>query len=137
MARIGPTTTYVSFAPGCSGSRPATRLVPRETPRIGQTLRITLLDLPANLAMLAMGFQRTTPLSLTGLGMPGCNWHVSLDATAVLVGQNQVAKWSLPIPDVTSLVGVHFFHQALVLDPGSNGFNAVVSNAAEGVIGYP
>ena len=31
-ARVGPTCTYVSFASGCAGSRPATRLIPRDTP---------------------------------------------------------------------------------------------------------
>ncbi len=32
-ARLGPTSSYVSFALGCAGSRPAARLIPRDTPR--------------------------------------------------------------------------------------------------------
>jgi len=138
LGRVGPTTTYVSFAQGCAGSRPPTRLVPRETPRIGRNLQVTLFDLPANVALLAMGFQRTSPLSLASLGMPGCDLHISVDATAGLSGQQNQAQWSLPIPDLPSLVGLRFYNQALVLDPNAgNGLGAVLSDAAEGVIGYP
>ncbi|HEX5095889.1 MAG TPA: hypothetical protein VFX21_07750 [Acidimicrobiia bacterium] len=46
------------------------------------------------------------------------------------------AVWELPIPEVAVLVGVHFYNQALVLDPGANPFGAVVSDAAEGVVGH-
>lgn len=137
-ARVGPTSTYVSFSPGCAGSRSAARLVPRDTPRIGKTLQVTLFDLPVDIAVLAMGWQQVAPVSLAPLGMPGCDWHTSLDATGVLVGQGGQAKWLLPIPDAPALVGMHFYNQALVLDPAAgNGFGAVVSDAAEGVVGRP
>lgn len=136
-ARVGPTSTYISFAPGCAGSRPATRLVPRDTPRIGKPLQVTLFDLPVGIAMVAMSFQQLpAPLDLTFLSMPGCQWHVPLDAIGLLSGQNNQAKFILPIPDIASLVGLHFFHQALVLDPSaSSSLGAVVSDAAEGVVG--
>jgi hypothetical protein len=46
--------------------------------------------------------------------------------------------WTLPIPDSPSLVGVLFYNQALVLDINAgNPFGAVVSDAMEGVVGYP
>ena len=48
VAAVGPTSTYVSFAGGCSGSMPVARLVPRDTPRIGYRLRVLLNDLPAS-----------------------------------------------------------------------------------------
>lgn len=137
MGRVGPTTTYVSYAPGCSGSRPATRLVPRDTPRIGRVHKVTLFDLPVDVAVLAMGLQPMSSLALDSLGMPGCTWRTSPDGVALLVGQGGQAAWNLPIPDVASLVGVHFYNQALVLDPTGNAFGAVVSDAAEGVVGYP
>ena len=137
MVRVGPTTTYVSFAAGCAGSRPATRLVPRDTPRIGRVHKVTLFDLPIDVAVLAMGLQPMSPVALDTLGMPGCAWRTSPDGLALLVGQSHQASWSLAIPDVPSLVGVHFYNQALVLDPAGNPFGAVVSDAAEGVVGYP
>ena len=137
-ARLGPTCTYVGVHPGCAGSRQATRLVPRDTPRIGQTFALTLFDLPVDIALLATGWQQTAPLDLGSLGMPGCELAVSTDVLTAIVGQSTRAKWSLPIPDLPALVGLRFYNQALVLDPfAGNSFGAVLSDAMEGVIGFP
>lgn len=69
--------------------------------------------------------------------MPGCTWHIPLDATALLTGQANTARFRLPIPNVPRLVGTRLFHQALVLDPlAGNPLGAVVSELAEGVIGH-
>ncbi|MBX3464069.1 MAG: hypothetical protein KF830_12925 [Planctomycetes bacterium] len=137
-ARVGPTCTYVSFGSGCSGSRPTSRLVPRDTPHLGKTLQVTLFDLPQDLAVLAFGWQRLpAPVDLGFLGMPGCNLHVSLDALVPLVGQNGQAKWLLPIPSHPLWVGTRFYNQALVLDQAAgNAFGAVLGDAAEAVIGH-
>lgn len=135
-ARVGPTTRYVSFAPGCAGTRPATRLIPRNTPHIGKTHQVRLFDLPQHCAVMVLGWSRVPPVSLTPLGMPGCQGEVSLDAALFVAGQNHQAVYQLPIPDWTGLVGLHFYNQAVVLDPGANALGAVVSEAAEGVIGH-
>ncbi len=135
-ARVGPTSTYVGIAPGCSGSRPAARLVPRDTPHIGRTLEVTLFDVPEDLALLAFGWQQIAPLSLASVGAPGCLVHVQVDATALLSGQGNQVRWQLPIPFVPSLVGIRFYNQALVLDANAgNGLGAVLSDAAEAVVG--
>ena len=136
--RVGPTCTYVSFGHGCAGSRPATRLIPRDTPHLGKTLEITLFDLPLDLAFLVFGWQKApAPIDLGFVGMPGCDLHVSLDAIVPIVGANTQAKWFLPIPGDPALVGTRFYNQALVPDPAAgNGFGAVVSDAAEAVIGH-
>lgn len=138
-ARVGPTSLYVGVERGCSGSRPASRLVPRDTPRIDRTLEVTVFDLPHGVAVMAMAFQQLgSPVPLASLGMTGCTWHVPLDGLALLSGQNHQAKFELPIPDVPALVGVEFFNQALVLDAAAgNGFGAVVSDVARGVVGEP
>ena len=137
-ARVGPTCTYVSFAPGCAGSRPVARLIPRDTPHLGKTLEVTLFDLPLDIAFLVFGWQQLpSPVDLGFLGMPGCDLSVSLDAIVPLVGQNQQAKWFLPIPNDPIWVGTRFYNQALVPDPAAgNSFGAVVSDAAEAVIGH-
>jgi alpha-tubulin suppressor-like RCC1 family protein len=137
--RVGPTSTYVGVAPGCAGSMQAGRLVPRDTPKIGRTFGMTMFDLPANVAMLAMSFQRLPqPLDLAFLGIPGCTWQIPLDAVGLFAGQNNQARFDLAIPSTQSLVGIRFYNQALVLDPAAgNGFGAVVSDAAEGVVGRP
>jgi alpha-tubulin suppressor-like RCC1 family protein len=138
-ARMSSTCIYMGFAPGCAGSLPPCRLIPRDTPRIGRTLEVQLDRLPANLALMGMGLQRpTVPIPLAMLGMPGCSLAIQVDAVALLSGQNNKARFQLPIPDLPSLVGLRFYHQALVLDPAAgNGFGAVLSEASEGVIGYP
>lgn len=67
--------------------------------------------------------------------MPGCSQHVSVDAAFLLLGQNGIARFVLPIPNDLGLVGLRFHNQAVVLDAGANALGAVVSDAAEGVIG--
>jgi hypothetical protein len=137
MAIVGRESRYVTVAPGCAGSRPSCRLIPRDTPQIGRTLTVGLTNLPASLAVLVMGWSRITPaVPLDTIGMPGCLAHVPLDGTALLSGSNGEASWSLPIPFQPALLGTVFYHQALVVDPAAgNAFGAVVSEVAEAVVG--
>ena len=117
----------------------AAKLIPRDTPRIGRTFELRVRNLPVNLAALGMGLQRqAAPIPLAAIGMPGCSLGIQVDAVALLAGQGAEATFQMPIPDQVNLVGLHFYQQALVLDPAAgNGFGAVVSEASEGVIGYP
>jgi hypothetical protein len=134
-ARLGPTSTYVSFAPGCAGSMRASRLIPRDTPRIGETLRVRLLDLPQSTAVLAFGWQRLPPVSLAPFGLPNCFQHISLDAAVFLQGSNNHAVFELRIPNLAALVGTQFHHQAVIFDPTGSSTGVVVSDAAEGIVG--
>ncbi len=135
LVRVGPTSTYVTIASGCAGTRPVSRLVPRDTPRLGKNLQVTLFDLPQDAAVMAFGWNRTAPTSLASYGMPGCSQHVTTDAAVLLLGQGAQAKFYLGVPNELSLLGLHFHNQAIVLDIAANAAGAVVSNAAEGVIG--
>ncbi len=137
VARVGEQSTYVSFATGCAGSRPASRLVPQDTPRIGQEVIVRAFDLPQDAMFLVFGWQQTAPLSLAPYGAPGCALHVSVDGAYFFAGHNGVAKYRFVIPNVPGLVGTRFYHQALVLDPqAGNPLGAVVSAAAEAVVGH-
>jgi alpha-tubulin suppressor-like RCC1 family protein len=138
-ARGSSTCTYVGFAPGCAGSLPAAKLIPRDTPRIGRTLAVSVRNLPVDIAAMAMSFQPPTgPISLAAIGMPGCELRIQVDGVGLIAGQRNSATFELPIPNVRSLVGVRFYHQALVLDPmAGNGLGAVISEASEGIVGYP
>lgn len=137
MARVGPASTYVSFATGCAGSRSTSRLVPLDTPRIGASQVVHAFDLPANAAVMVFGLNQfaPAPLSLAPYGMPGCTWRVAVDATTLIVGQAGVARFELPIPDAPGLVGLSFYNQAIVVDLAANAFGAVVSDAAVAVVG--
>jgi hypothetical protein len=87
---------------------------------------------------LAFGWQKASaPVTLGFLGMPGCSLHVDFTALVPLAGENGQAVWSLPIPDDPFWVGTRFYNQALVFDQNvGNPFGAVMSDAAEGVIGH-
>jgi hypothetical protein len=136
ITRVGPTSTYVAIATGCAGSTRAARLVPRDTPRIGATLEVNLFDLPASAAFLCMGWSTTAPQPLDAIGMPGCAVHITADAAVFLAGQQNTATWQLPIPNDPNFVGARFYNQAVVLDPSANPAGAVISDAAEAVIGH-
>lgn len=86
--------------------------------------------------MLIFGWRNPAPLPLAAQGMPGCSLNVSIDAVTLVTGSGGIAVHRLPIPNLLSLVGRHFFHQVFVLDPASgNAIGAVMSDAAEGVVG--
>jgi hypothetical protein len=141
-ARLGPPSSYVSFAPGCSGSLPPARLVPRDIPRIGAELVVTLFDLPADLALVITGLSTTStgwlslPIALGPYGMPGCTAFVSPDHLLLLGGANHQATLQFAIPNQLALVGARFHQQAFVPDPAAgNPLHGVVSNAATAVVG--
>lgn len=136
-ARVGPTRTYVSFASGCAGTQPPARLVPRETPFIGGTQEVRIFGLPQDCAFVVFGWNQLAPTALSPQGMPGCFQHVTVDAAFFVSGQHGYAGFELPIPDWPGLVGLSFYNQAIVFDPGANALGAVVSDAAKGVIGRP
>lgn len=137
VARVGPTSTYVSFGAGCPGSRATSRLVPQDTPRIGASQVVNVFDLPNNAAVMVFGLGTFTPgpLSLAPFGLPGCTWRVAIDATTLIVGQAGVARFDLPIPDAPGLVGLSFFNQAIVVDLAANALGLAVSDATVGIIG--
>ena len=82
------------------------------------------------------GWNRIAPVPLAPYGMPGCFQQISADAAVFPPGTNGTARFELPIPNMTALVGLHFHNQAVVLDTAANVLGAVVSDAAEGVIGH-
>lgn len=136
-ARVGPTSTYISYGHGCAGSQQAARLVPMDTPRIDKVLEVNVFDLPHDVAFMLFGWNRTQPLSLASYGMPGCDAHVTPDGAYVLLGQHGWATYRLPIPNLPGLVGLRFHNQAVVLDQNAgNALGAVMSDAAEGVVGH-
>jgi hypothetical protein len=116
--------------------------VPLDTPRIGAALQITVTNLPANVALLLLGFSNTSssfgplPLDLAAFGMPGCTAHTSSDALVFLVGGGGTAAFTLSIPGVAAFIGTRLYEQALVPDAAAgNALGAVMSDAATAVVG--
>ncbi|HLQ37737.1 MAG TPA: hypothetical protein VK348_08050, partial [Planctomycetota bacterium] len=142
VARLGAESSYVTFGNGCSGSLPATHIVPLDTPRIATTLRLHLDNLPMDMVFLFAGWSNTTsrygplPLDLGASGMPGCTLYASDDSTVFLMGSGGFADHGIPIPNNPVLVGLRFYMQAVVVDPAAgNAFGGVMSAAMTGVVG--
>lgn len=133
---VGSLARYSRTAQGCPGSAGIPSLVPCSTPQIGKTLRVNARALPIGVALIAFSWQaQATPVSLAGLGMPGCDLHVFADAVFALAGNQSEVPIDVVIPRASQLRGVRFYNQMLVLDPSANAFGAVMSDAMEALIG--
>lgn len=138
---VGSPSRYTFLAAGCAGSRPVARLVPRTTPRTGETFEVRVLDVPGVGAWMLTGWNTTTPfgalpVALGTLGMGNCTGHVAPDQVTFLLASSGVATMRLAIPRAPWLLGFTFAQQAFLPDPGAgNALGAVMSDAAQAVLG--
>ena len=58
-----------------------------------------------------------------------------MDFSIALVKNGGVATWAISVPNNPDLIGLTFYVQGVVIDFAVNPGNAIVTNAAEGVIG--
>lgn len=135
VRRLRTVASYVGIGTGCGGAS----LVPLATtrPLLGTTFQ-TLAFKPtgASLGVGVLGFQRTSAVDLTSIGMTNCSLYFRWDILAPLSPFSaQTDRWLLPIPSNRQLLGARFYQQALSLSPASNPFGIILTNAGEGVIG--
>ena len=131
------------FGPGCAGALgvPGIEPVGRSRPRLGSTLDVEVTNLATNLGGLFIGFSNTSslfgalPFDLTAINMPGCLLRTDPLVAVSLLGTNNSAQFSLSMALSTSLAGARFYLQAISIDPPSNGFGAVMSDALAAQIG--
>lgn len=132
--------TFGSGCPGTLGS-PLLQSTPASLPELGGIVTASVTNLPASLAVMAMGFSNTTtgsqslPLALALYGMPGCDLLIAPDATMLLLGQANTVTWTVPIPYSTGLFGLEFYYQAFAYDPQANVAGLTTSNAGHCRIG--
>ena len=132
---------YGFFAAGCAGANGVPENSATSLPRLGNTMSVGFTNLPANAAIVMLGFSRTSsafgplPLDLTAFGAPGCFGNVRPDATNLIIGLGGRATWNLSIPASASLLCTQFYSQALVSDAAANLLGFVTSDAAAGIIG--
>jgi len=135
----------LTFGAGCGS--PVLDLAPvaNARPVIGTTGQAALTNIPSPpaIAFVALGWSRTTsgffslPLSLAGFGMPGCDLLQSAEAAAnptTATGPG-TATFSLPLPGITGLIGLHLYLQGWAVAPGTNSGNTIVSNGIHWYIG--
>ena len=136
--------SYTPFGSGCAGSAGTPQLGAGlgQLPYAGGPFTIEVSHVPASaLVFLNFGFSNTAwgatplPLSLGGVGMPGCAVLASPDFARVLVAAGGTASTTIAIPAVASLQGLVFYNQALVFDAPANPAGLTVSDAAVGTVG--
>lgn len=139
----GPTVPALAIPFGSGCGSPALGLTPGTSPRLGQTASATITSAPTLLAGVALGFSRTTfgpfslPVSLGSIGMPGCDLWQSADLLGLGTSPltPSTLSFSLAIPNVTSVLGLHVFLQAYAFAPGVNPLQIVISNAIDWMLG--
>ena len=131
FARACGNANWTAIGSGCavSGGVPALTLV--STPRLGGTFALAVTNLGSGLPVMVTGL---SPLSLSlwplGLGFgPGCTLLAAPDLLQPLVAVGGIGGWSLVIPNVPALAGMHLWNQVLVLDAQS-----AASNGGDGEI---
>lgn len=139
----GTVARWTPFGSGCAGTSgvPTLRPIGASMPIVGTTFQLELLGIPGSAAAVASGFSNTQwtggtlPFDLGALGMTGCTLQASPDFMffAPVTSGRATLPWVLP--NDPGLIGVNFFNQAFVLDPGINPTGATVSNAGTGTIG--
>jgi Galactose oxidase, central domain len=135
--------SYATFGSGCPSSVGVATNVATALPRIGQTMAVTIGNMPTpEGALLLIGTSNTTsafgplPIDLALLGAPGCLGRVSVDALQLFaLGSAGAVGFGVAIPNDPFFVGLPIYTQALVFETGINALGIVVSDAAAAVIG--
>lgn len=137
----GTASTYGS---GCGSPALALSPLGPYLPMIAATARASLVNVPSTLAFVALGWSRTAigpfalPLPMASWGMPGCNFLQSAEVAALpvtITGPN-TATFTLPIPNMSVLIGAQVYLQGWAFAPGVNPGETIVSNGLNWGIGY-
>jgi hypothetical protein len=136
VATIGSRSSFVAFADGCDpGTEPA-QLIPRDTPKLGQTMTLRINRMTQGVGALAFGWSRVQPgIDLKRFGMTGCLLHIVPDVVVPIAGASGWRQTNVPLPNVPALLGATWFQQAMLLDLAANPAGLKMSMAYEAVVG--
>lgn len=141
---VGPASPGAPFGNGCGSPAPVLAPDTAFPPRIGTVARAGLSALASPVAVMMVGWSRTMygpftlPVSLAAINMPGCDLLQSADVFGLPVTMTglSTADYSLPIPNVASLVDLHLYLQAVAFSPSANPAELLVSNGLDWQISY-
>ena len=130
---------------GCAGTAGPPLLGPlgKSKPWIGEVFELDLRPIPASalatpFVLIGASNEQWSgvplPLELGLIGLPGCWLQVSIDVSLPLPNYGGWTTLPLAIPYDYRLLGVPFFVQGLVIDPGGIP-PAIVSNAGLCLLG--
>ena len=132
-----PTQAFaMPFGTGCGS--PPLGFVPDASgrPVLGGVGSATIVNAPTNIAGVALGWNNLSygpfplPLTLAGIGMPGCDLLQSADIVGLGVSPlaPSTLSFSLAIPNVPGLLGTNIYIQAYALAPSVNPLQVISSN---------
>ncbi|MBK8976127.1 MAG: hypothetical protein IPM29_09380 [Planctomycetes bacterium] len=140
---------YVSYRLSCDGSRGAPHLSADDVPRLGRLFTLRVNGLSPNTAGFlffalddARWFGYSLPFELGIVGAAGCWVNVDIDPEsgstefALLSDSSGRVTLSIPVPNVSELLGFRFYNQYVSLDaPPSRSLGITTTNAGRGVVG--
>jgi hypothetical protein len=134
---------FTTFGTGCSGTSPApTFAASTSLPWTASAFQIDVANLPASgVATLTLGSSRTSwnginlPFSLAPLGASGCSLWIGPEAWTSLKVVGSTGAMSIPVPNLSVLVGAEAFGQVFALDPAANALGVITSEGFRAVVG--
>lgn len=142
----GHVANSVAHQPGCLGPAgvPTLAAVNDSRPVLGTTFQVrfsSLPNTPAALVFAALGGSDQVwngtplPLDLTPLGFTACMLRIEPATLELLSNTGGIANWGISVPNTSSLDGVVFFLQGLVLTQGFNPGGGVTSSSLRATAG--
>ena len=100
-------------------------------PTLGTSINLNTGSIPGGsiLGVNMLGFVQHNPgIDLTGVGAPGCALFLDPAAKSIFLVSGSSSTMALPIPNITSLAGVHAFSQSVTFSSGFNTLGVIFSN---------
>ncbi|MCC7395582.1 MAG: hypothetical protein IT455_00785 [Planctomycetes bacterium] len=107
-------------------------------PVINTTWNLDVTNIPAliQIGIEIYGFSDPNIPDMFFIGMPGCPLRASLDLLNPWVSIGQTThSYSLPVPNVPTLLGANIYLQSAMMDASYNAFGLITSNGIAGTIG--
>jgi hypothetical protein len=130
---------WKNFGNACTGSLGLAQLQPEagQRPYVGSEFWLRAEPLPGSSAIAAIGFSNTSwfgvlplPMNLGPFGYPACELAVQTDALVAVPLTGTIARWSIVVPLLDSLVGLELYVQAFAFDAaGPNGLATTAGGA--------
>jgi hypothetical protein len=122
----------------CTNATPELALDASAPPVLGTTFDLVTSELPIT-TIFGLAILSTTPLSpavsLTALGMPGCELYQTIDVSVLWGPNGSTAVVTWPLPSTPSLAGFNVSCQSVALVPGINPFGMAISNGLQMTVG--
>ncbi|MGK0201925.1 MAG: hypothetical protein ACI89X_003766 [Planctomycetota bacterium] len=126
-----------NYGAGC-GTPPLT-FSTSSAPIIGDTATATITNVTSPIAGVALGWNDdfygpfSLPVTLGGIGMPGCYLLHSADSFGLggTMVNPTTMEFSLALPNVPAIIGTHAYLQAYSVAPGMNALQLIASNGID------